>query len=595
MDTQKKIDLLQNALKTSNLDAYIIPSGDPHQSEYLAGHWKGREWISGFTGSAGTVVITQDHAGLWTDSRYFIQAEEELADSDMILHKLKVPHSAEHISWLKKVIPAGSTVACDGILFSYGQITKIKEELKPVGINVKEDIDLLAPIWTDRPSLPLKTIFEHDIKFASISRNEKIEQIRTKMKEQGAKYHWISTLDDIAWTLNIRSSDVECNPVSISYLMIGLNKVHFLIEKEKVNPELVEVFKEDNIHISSYNGVLDFINAFEFSGPILVNPSHCNYLVYSALKSKELIEGPTIPLHLKAIKNEGEIKHIKNAMIKDGVALTKLFRWLFATVKQRKVKETEVAKVLANFRSQQADYFGESFDAIVGYNGNGAIVHYHAKEETCAEIEDKGILLLDSGGQYFDGTTDVTRTVAIGEPTEEQKTNFTLVLKGHIQLDSAVFPKGTMGLQLDAMARMHLWKARLNYGHGTGHGVGFFLNVHEPPQGFAASAVTSRGVTPILEGTLTSNEPGFYKTGEYGIRIENLVVCKKVEENEFGTFLGFEPVTLFPIDQKLIQHHLLTKAEVNWLNNYHEKVQRLLSEHLDEDEKKWMKEQCKSI
>lgn len=591
-----RLAALRVEMQKSGIAAYLIPSSDPHQSEYVAPHWKSRKWISGFTGSAGLVIVTGDHAGLWTDSRYFLQAEEELAGSGIELHQQKVPHAPEHIPWLAQQLPAGSTVGLDGFLFSETQIRHLEKQLHPKGINLQTDADLIAPIWSNRPPLPQSPVYEHDLQFAGQSRSQKLAAIRQEMEAQNADLHLIPTLDDIAWTLNIRGADVNYNPVAYAYLLLGREETQLFIDEGKVSGELRQTLAQDGVSIRPYDQLLEALEKVPVDWRVLIDAGSTSVRLIQTLHAEQWIRGALIPRNLKAIKNEVEIGHIRRTMIKDGVALTRLFRWLENEHQQgRAPSEVQLAEQLAYFRSQQEHYVGESFPAIVGYRANGAIIHYRAKADTCADIRPEGILLLDSGGQYLDGTTDITRTVALGKPTEEQKRNFTLVLKGYIALDRLQFPKGTAGGQLDAFARQHLWQHGLNYGHGTGHGVGFFLNVHEPPQGFASSVVTSRGSAHIEAGMLTSNEPGFYKAGSYGIRIENLILCAEKEKTAYGDFLGFEALTLFPIDTQLIEKELMSPEEVEWLNAYHQKVEEILSPELGKAEREWMAEKCREI
>lgn len=591
MSVNNNISALRQQMAKNKFDAYIIPGSDPHQSEYAADHWKARKWISGFTGSAGNVVVTNDHAGLWSDSRYFIQAAKELKGTKMKLHKLKVAHTSEFIAWILENVKSGGKIGCDGMLFSVGQIQRMEKIFKENNIKLDYSKDLLTEAWGNRPTLPTNEIFEHKVKYAGKSRSKKLETIRAEMKSQNADYHFVSTLDDIAWIFNIRSSDVECNPVSIAYAVIGLRYAYLFIDKKKVPMRLRKEFQRDGIILKRYDGIFDYLKNLNKSKSILVDPSTTNMKLYNAIPQKQVIHGKTISTPLKALKNNTEVKHIKNAMIKDGVALTRLFMWLEKTLETGTVTEVEVAKKLSGFRAEQGEYHGESFDAIVGYKDNGAIVHYRPEEGSCATIKNEGILLLDSGGQYEDGTTDITRTVALGKPTKEQKRNFTSVLKGHIGLAELKFPKGTRGNQVEILARQHLWQDGLNYGHGTGHGVGFFLNVHEGPQSIG-SGITAKAATVLEAGMLTSNEPGFYKTGEYGIRIENLILAVEAEKTAYGQFLKFESVTLFPIDKNLIDYPMLTKREVKWLEVYHKEVYATLSPFLNRKEKAWMKGKC---
>ena len=595
MSINSRISALRQQMKKSKLDAWIIPGSDPHQSEYVADHWKGREWISGFTGSAGNIVITKNHAGLWTDSRYFIQAEKELKQSEMQLHKLQVAHTAEYIDWLKSNLKKGSRVGCDGMLFSASQIKILKKTFEPLGIKLIYSKDILGTVWENRPTLPTNKIFEHKIKYAGKSRAKKLAEIRKAMKAKNVSHHLVATLDDLAWIFNIRSSDVECNPVTIAYAIISQQKAYLFIDGVKVPASLRKQFQKDKIVLKPYNSIEAFLSKIPKRDNILLDAATINSRLYDALDVKQVVQGKTISTHLKAIKNKTEIGHIKNAMIKDGVALTQLYMWLEnLNKKEGAVSEAEVAVKLDELRRAQGDYYGESFSAIVGWKGNGAIVHYRPDPKDCATIKGRGILLLDSGGQYIDGTTDITRTVAFGKPTKEQKENFTLVLKGHISLGDLKFPKGTRGNQMEILARQPLWSQGLNYGHGTGHGVGFFLNVHEGPQSIG-SGITAKAATIFEKGMLTSNEPGFYKTGEYGIRIENLILVVEDKKTDFGDFLKFDSVTLFPIDKNLIAYHLLTKREVDWLNDYHSTVYKRVSPFLNKKEKVWMKEKCAKI
>lgn len=592
----ERLAALRDALASYNVDAYIIPSSDPHQSEYVASRWKSRKWISGFTGSAGLVIVTREHAGLWTDSRYFLQAATELAGTGITLHKQKVPHAPEHVSWLAQNLPQGSTVALDGFLFSEAQLRYLERHLRARNITIRTDLDLMNAIWEDRPALPSAPIFAHDPRFAGKGRTQKLNEIRLAMQREGATAHLIPTLDDIAWTLNIRGADVNFNPVAYAYLLVNRQDAILFIDERKVPAALHQELQQDGISVQPYDQLIAHLENLRTDQQILVDTSSTSVRIIQAIQPHQLVKGSLIPRTLKAIKNETEVAHIRRTMVKDGVALTRLFRWLEQQLQQGdNPTEAELADQLADFRSQQEHYVGESFPAIVGYQANGAIIHYRPRHGSSATIKPEGILLLDSGGQYLDGTTDITRTVALGETTAEQRRNFTLVLKGYIALDRTQFPTGTAGGQLDAFARQFLWQHGLNYGHGTGHGVGFFLNVHEPPQGFATSVVTSRGSTAIEPGMLTSNEPGFYKNGHYGIRIENLILCIEKEKTEYGDFLGFEALTLFPIDTRLIETDLLSPEEIEWLNAYHQRVEATLSPQLNEEERKWMQERCEML
>ncbi len=588
----QRIAALRSTMSTQNIDAYIIPSSDPHQSEYTAPYWQARNWISGFTGSAGTVVITHDHAGLWTDSRYFLQAEQELANSEMTLHRLTIPHTAEHLNWLVEQLPDNSTIGFDSSVFSVNQVRQISRVLHHENISFYTEKDLLQNIWTDRPPLPQNEIFALPIENTGQSRADKINTICDTILSKSCQYHLVTSLDDIAWILNIRSNDVECNPVTIAYLIIGAEKSILFIDKGKISEDLHDQFLQDGIILQPYTAITSFLQELDESQKIWIDPSRINHQLFNAIPEISVYKGETISTTLKARKNPIEVSNIKKAMLKDGVALTKLFRWLNAELEHRGITEVEVAQQLDEFRRTQGDYHGESFAAIVGYKGNGAIVHYRAKEGSCATLAKEGILLLDSGGQYLQGTTDITRTIALGTPTEEQKRNFTLVLKGHIALAQLKFPEGTHGNQMEILARQALWQYGLNYGHGTGHGVGHFLNVHEGPQSIG-SGVTGKAAVPFEEGMFTSNEPGYYKEGEYGIRIENLILTVKDKVCDDPQFYSFETLTLFPIDQTLIDFSLLNKKEINWLNTYHKEVENALLPLLNQEEQVWMKHQCK--
>ena len=588
----ERLAALRAQLRNNNLDAWIEPTGDPHQSEYVADHWKAREWLSGFSGSAGTLIVTQSHAGLWTDSRYFLQAETQLRGSEVVLQKQLIPHAPEHINWLCDSLKAGSVVGCDGSLFSVAQIRQLAKAFHTARLELNTQCDPIGAIWTDRPTLPVNPVYEHELRYTGKSRAEKLSAIRELMSKRKVGFHLVTTLDDIAWTLNIRGADVAYNPVCIAYLVIGMQTAHLFINHDKVPDGLRDDLRNDGVLLHAYEAIGDFLKHAAAEQPVLVDLTTTNLRLYNALPEGRAVQGDTIPRNLKALKNETEVANLKETMRRDGVALLRLVRWLEATLAERSVSEVEVAEHLAGLRAKQEGYVGESFGAIVGYNANGAIVHYHAEPETCAQIRPEGILLLDSGGQYLGGTTDITRTFALSAPTAEQKRHYTLVLKGHIALADAHFPAGTCGVQLDTLARQFLWQDDLNFGHGTGHGVGFFLNVHEPPQGFAASPTGARSTTPFQPGMLTSNEPGFYRTGEYGIRIENLVLCVEASENGFGKFYKFESVSLFPIDTTLIEPSLLTPQEKNWLDVYHREVEAALTPLLEAEEVVWLKERC---
>jgi len=591
-----KLAGLRALMREHKIDAYILPSSDPHQSEYLPDHWKGREWVSGFTGSAGILIVTPDFAGLWTDGRYFLQAEQELKDSGIQLQKQQVSHAPEHISWLYDNLDQGSVVGLDGRLFSIRQIGYMEKifQLKAISLNLKAD--LLSLIWKDRPALPAFPVFELDTYYAGIPRKEKIQQIRDDLRVKQAEWLLTSALDDIAWTLNLRGSDIECNPLFIAYLLIGPQSTLLFTLLEKLSPDLQELLQKEGIQLRPYQGIEAALQEIPQKSSVFLDPDTTNSLLHRCLSHTHLYLGKNPISERKATKNPTEIFHLRQAMRNDGVALTKLFVWLEEQLWNGiAVNEYQIAEKLKQYRALHKEYRGESFPAIVGYNANGAIIHYRPQPDTAAPVRPEGILLLDDGGQYLNGTTDITRTIALGRPSSNQKKRFTLVLKGHIALASAHFPQGTIGIQLDALARYPLWKHGLNYSHGTGHGVGFFLGVHEGPQGFASSAVTSRGTTPIAPGMLTSNEPGLYLPGKYGIRIENLLLCQAIPTEQEGEFYAFETVSLFPIDVQLIETNALSREEKTWLNDYHCRVFEELSPLLDKREQQWLAEKCREI
>jgi Xaa-Pro aminopeptidase len=579
-----------------DLAAYLISSGDPHQSEYVAPRWQTRSWLSGFTGSAGTLVVSADEAGLWTDSRYFIQGEEQLAGTGITLQRQQVPHAPEHVDWLAAELAPGQQLGFDGRVVSLSQARLLQRKLSPRGIRLSASYDLVDSFWDDRPEYPTSDVFAFAEKYAGQSRKEKLGAIQDWLNNNGVDALLLVALDDIAWTLNIRAADVAYNPVCLSYLLVNKEGAQWFVGTDRIDKKLGTALQDDGVAVANYAAIETVLREFPASQCLAIDPASLSYYFFECLAGKDLKERPSPVTALKAIKNKTEIGHYRQVMRKDGVALLRLFRWLEKELKTRTVSEAEVGKRLAEFRAEQPLYQGESFPAIVGYKSNGAIVHYRAHEDSCAHLKNEGILLLDSGGQYLDGTTDITRTVALGSTTMEQRQHFTLVLKGMIALSRARFPQGTGGAQLDTLARQFLWQKGLDYGHGTGHGVGFFLNVHEGPQGFATSAVTSRGRTALQAGMVTSNEPGFYRTGHYGIRIENLILCNEDGSTDYGDFLNFETLTLFPIDRSLMQLDMLTEQEKKWLNEYHQQVlDGLLPLLQDDAERTWLRQHCQPV
>lgn len=586
-----RIAALRAHIAQEQIQAFIIPSTDPYLSEYVAPHWQSREWISGFTGSAGTVVVTAKDAGLWTDSRYFLQAARQLEGTCITLYKEMLPETPNIPEFLSAHLQEGDCVGIDGKMFSAEEVEHLQKELKKSGIRIKSIADPMQLLWTDRPAMPLAPAFVYDTKYAGMSFTEKLPAVRQAMEAAGADSLLLSALDEIAWLLNIRGNDVHCNPVVVSYLLIEKDKVNYFVQPQKVTPELAEYFSANGISVHPYEEIGHYLNSFN-AHSILMNPAKTNYAIYSAIRPGCLIINGASPVALlKAIRNKQEIAGIHAAMQRDGVALVKFLKWLDEAVPAGKETEISVDKKLHTFRAAQPLYMGESFDTIAGYKEHGAIVHYEATPETDVTLKPEGFLLLDSGAQYLDGTTDITRTIALGPLTEEEKTDYTLILKGHIALAMAVFPEGTRGAQLDVLARMPIWKKRMNYLHGTGHGVGHFLNVHEGPQ----SIRMNENPVALQPGMVTSNEPGVYKAGSHGIRTENLVLTVPAGEGMFGKYLKFETLTLCPICRKGIIKELLTAEEIGWLNDYHRTVYEKLSPDLNNDEREWLKEACKAV
>ena len=587
----ERIVALRAHIAKENIQAFIIPSTDPHLSEYVAPHWQSREWISGFTGSAGTVVVTAKEAGLWTDSRYFLQADRQIEGTGIALYKEMLPETPSIPAFLSSLLQKGDTVGIDGKMFSADEVQHLQRELRQSGIHVKSIADPMQLLWSDRPAMPLAPAFVYDTKYAGKSFTEKLSAVRKKMKAAGAESLLLSALDEIAWLLNIRGSDVHCNPVVVSYLLIERYEIHCFIQPQKVTAELASYFKANGISIHGYKEIEDYLSNTHAES-ILVNPVKTNYAIYSAIcPTCRIINGTSPIALLKAVRNEQEIIGIHAAMQRDGIALVRFLKWLEEAVPAGRETEISVDRKLHEFRAAQPLYMGESFDTIAGYKEHGAIVHYEATPETDVALKPEGFLLLDSGAQYLDGTTDITRTIALGNLTEEEKLDYTLILKGHIALAMAVFPEGTRGAQLDVLARMPIWQQHMNYLHGTGHGVGHFLNVHEGPQ----SIRMNENPIPLQPGMITSNEPGVYKAGSHGIRTENLVLTVPAGEGMFGNYLKFETITLCPICRKGIIKELLTAEEIKWLNKYHQTVYEKLAPDLNNDEREWLKEACKAI
>ena len=588
---KERIEKLRGMMRRNALAAFIIPSTDPHMSEYVAPHWQAREWFSGFNGSAGTLVVTPDEAGLWTDSRYFLQAAEQLKGSGIELYKDGLPDTPSIEVFLQTHLRPGEAAGIEGQVFATSSACALQSSLKTRSIRLQSIACPFREIWTDRPPLPEGKAFVHPMEYAGRSCHEKLADIRQRMEEAGAEALLLSALDEIAWTLNIRGNDIHCNPVVVSYLLIEKEKARFFIQPAKTDSELEAYLAANDIDIHPYEEVQTFLAQASYPALWLEN-AKTNYALSQVVPPTcRLIDMPSPVALLKAVRNEVEMAGLRRAMQRDGVALAKFLKWLEEAVPQGGETEISVDKKLHAFRAEQPLYMGESFDTIAGYGAHGAIVHYEATPETDIPLKPEGFLLLDSGAQYLDGTTDITRTIALGPLTQEEKEDYTLILKGHIALAQAVFPEGTRGAQLDVLARMPIWQRRMNYLHGTGHGVGHFLNVHEGPQ----SIRMNENPVTLKAGMLTSNEPGVYKAGSHGIRTENLMLTVPAGEGMFGGYLRFETVTLCPIDTAGLIREMLTDDEARWLNDYHRTVYEKLAPDLDEAEREWLKKKCQAI
>lgn len=582
-DIKERLALLRQELRRERLSAYIFLTADPHQSEYTADHWKGREWISGFNGSAGTAVVTLTSAALWTDSRYFIAAAEQLEGTEFQLMKLKVEGTPTIAEWLGKELAdaVDKSVGIDGMTASTATVEELIGDLRQQGgLTLQTNFDVLGRIWKDRPAIPANKVVLQPVELAGEDMTSKLRRIRKALREQHADGMLMAQLDDIAWTLNLRGSDVHCNPVFVSYLLIASERVTLYINKEKLPADVQRYLTENGIEVASYMDVAKGLRDYgEYN--ILLDADEVNYTLMKAVK-REVVRGTSpVPL-MKAVKNKAEQEGFRKAMVRDGVAMVRFLKWLEENPCQT---EVSVADQLELLRSEQSLYKGLSFDTIAGYEQHGAIVHYEATAETDVPLERKGFLLLDSGAQYQDGTTDITRTIPMGPLTDEQKKVYTLVLKGHIDLQMLHFPEGATGTQLDAIARQPLWQAGLNFLHGTGHGVGSYLNVHEGPHQIRMEWKPAK----LQVGMTVTDEPGVYLEGRFGVRIENTLLVVPIGETECGRFLGFETLTLCPIDVRPIIREMLTLEERQWLNDYHTMVYQRLKGYLKEDEVRWLR------
>ena len=583
----QRLQDLREVMQREHLAAFIFPSTDPHQSEYVADHWKGREFISGFDGSAGTAVVTMTSAALWTDSRYFLAAEEQLKGTEYQLMKLKIEGTPTIAEWIGHECGAGAEVGIDGWCCSASDVKDLIADLrKQGGITLRTNFAPLKLIWQNRPDIPENPVEIYPLEYAGESTHDKIARIRQALRETHADGMLMTALDDIAWTLNLRGSDVHCNPVFVSYLLLSSKDVTLYINKVKLSPEVVAYLKAEGVGVAPYEDISKGLKDY-FEYNILLDPHEVNYALYKSAV-REVVEEESPVKRMKTVKNEREIAGFRSAMLKDGIAMVKFLKWLSEYSECSEYSEISVSDKLEALRAEQPLFRGISFDTIAGYQAHGAIVHYEATPETDIPLKHEGFLLLDSGAQYLDGTTDITRTIALGPLTEEQKRVYTLVLKGHIQIELCKFPSGASGTQLDVLAREALWREGLNYLHGTGHGVGNYLNVHEGPHQIRMEWKPA----PLVAGMTVTDEPGIYLAGKFGVRIENTLLVTPYKETEFGQFLQFESLTLCPIDKSPIIADMLLPEELSWLNAYHQRVFDTLSPHLSPSESIWLRTAC---
>lgn len=591
----ERLEALREELRREHLSAFVFPTTDPHNSEYTADYWKGREWISGFTGSAGTAVVTLKSAALWTDSRYFIQAAEQLKGTEFQLMKLKIEGTPTIPEWIASELSTSDSqssteIGMDGMVNTVAVVEKMKEELKQRGgITVRTNFDPLARIWKDRPQIPQSPVEIQPMELAGEETTSKLIRIRQALRARHADGMLVTALDDIAWTLNLRGSDVHCNPVFVSYLLIASDKATLYINKVKLTAEVRDYLKSQGVETADYSEVSKGLKDY-FEYNILLDPDEVCHTLYQQV-TRNIVRGASPIATMKTVKNEREQQGFRSAMLKDGIAMVKFLKWLDENIGKQTLTEISVSDKLESLRAEQPLFRGLSFDTIAGYEAHGAIVHYEATPETDIPLHAAGFLLLDSGAQYQDGTTDITRTIALGPLTEEQRRVYTLVLKGHIQIERCKFPAGASGTQIDILARESLWREGLNYLHGTGHGVGSYLSVHEGPHQFRMEWKPA----PLVAGMTITDEPGIYLEGKFGVRIENTLLITPYKQTEFGQFLQFESLTLCPIDTRPIVKELLLPEEIAWLNDYHQQVLTALSPHLDGEENEWLKGACAAI
>ena len=594
---KQRIENIRDLMKEKNIYAYIVPSSDYHQSEYVGDYFKSREFMSGFTGSAGTLIISMDEAGLWTDGRYFIQAENELKDSGIKLFKMGEEGVPTIEEYLLEKLPKNSTLGFDGRVMSVKEGQSLANKLAFKGINIEYKYDLVNDIWEDRCSLPTEKAFLLGTEYSGESFSDKLYRIRAVMKEKKATTHILASLDDIAWLFNIRGRDVKSNPVVLSYAVISIDSVYLFIDKNKIGEDIRAELSKENVQIKGYEEVYEFIKNIDENEVVLIDTSKVNYAIYNNIPSNvQKIEERNPSILFKSIKNEIELKNIRNSHIKDGVAFTKFMYWLKNNIGKIEITEISATQKLEEFRREQDKFIEPSFSTIAAYKDHAAMMHYSATEESNYKLEPRDLFLVDSGGQYFDGTTDITRTIALGPIPENVRKDFTNVVRGMIRLSKAKFLYGCRGYNLDILARGPLWEEGIDYKCGTGHGIGFVLNVHEGPNGFRWKVREDIDDTCILEeGMVTTNEPGVYVENSHGIRIENEIVVRKAEKNEYGQFMDFEVITFAPIDLDAIDESLMLKDEKVYLNNYHKQVYDKISPYLNEEEKQWLKTYTREI
>ncbi len=595
MNVPERISALRALMEERGYDAYMVPTDDNHQSEYVGEHFKARAFITGFTGSAGTAVITKDAAGLWTDGRYFIQAEQQLSGSGVKLFKMGEPGVPTVEEFIADVLPEGGTLGFDGRVVAMGEGQALEAAAAKKNGKIDYSTDLIDKIWEDRPALSEEPAFALDIEYTGESTESKLKRIRKAMEEEGADIHIIAALDDVCWTTNLRGNDIEFFPLLLSYAVITKEDMKLYIDERKLTDEMKANLAKDNIFLRPYNAVYEDVKELGADSAILVDPSRLNYALYNNLpKGAKVIEKVNPTVLMKAMKNDTEIKNIKNAHVKDGVAVTKFMHWLKKNVGKTEITEISAAEKLEEFRKEQEGYLWQSFEPICGSGEHAAIVHYAATPETNVPVVTDGLFLTDTGGGYMEGSTDITRTFAFGKITDRMAEDFTTVLLCNLRLARAVFMHGTCGYNLDILARMPAWERGINYNHGTGHGVGYLMNIHEAPSGFRI-AIREREKAVIEPGMVITDEPGIYIEGSHGIRTENeLLVCEK-EKTEYGQFLCFEPITYVPIDLDAVNPDMMTKEDKEQLNAYHAKVYELVSPHLNEEEKEWLKEYTRAI